>query len=139
SAQTDFDAPEFGSLDVSVNLTPAGLAHYPRVMELFFATVANLRAAGYPSYLFHERQAMARLDETYQDKGEGAERAVTLASLLNEYPLEIAEREPYLWLKEDPAAYQLVLDQLRPDNLLVTLVAKGLPTDKVEPYYDTNY
>ena len=139
SAETDFDAAEFGSLDVTVSLTPAGLAKYPRVLELFFATVNRLRESGYPSYLFRERQTMARLDETYQDKGEGAERAVTLATQLQQYPIEIAEREPYLWIKEDPAAYQMVLDQLRPDNLLATLVAKGLPTDKVEPYYGTKY
>jgi secreted Zn-dependent insulinase-like peptidase len=139
SASTGFDAAEFGSLDVNINLTPAGLAKYPRVLELFFATVERLRQAGYPSYLFRERQAMARLDETYQDKGEGAERAVGLATLLQQYPIEIAEREPYLWLKEDPAAYQLILDQLRADNLLATLIAKGVPTDKVEPYYGTHY
>ena len=139
SAGTEFDAAEFGSLDITVNLTPAGLKNYPRVLELFFATVNRLRETGYPSYLFQERQAMARLDETYQDKGEGAERAVALATLLQQYPIEIAERVPYLWLKDDPAAYQLILGQLRPDNLLAALVAKGLPTDKVEPYYGTKY
>ncbi len=138
-AHTQFDAAEFGSMEVSVSLTPAGLKHYPRVLELFFATVERLRTAGYPSYLFRERQAMARLDETYQDKGEGAERAVELASLVNQYPFEVAERVPYLWIKEDPVAFKLILDQLRPDNLLATLIAKGLPTDKVEPYYGTHY
>jgi len=138
-AQTEFDAAEFGALEISVNLTPAGLKNYPRVVELCFATIANLRAAGYPSYLFRERQAMARLDETYQDKGEGSERAVALATLLQQYPIAVAERVPYLWLKEDPAAYQLLLDHLRPDNLLVTLVAKGVTTDKTEPYYGTHY
>ena len=139
SAGASYDAAEFGSMDVTVNLTPAGLKNYPRVLELFFASVERLRSAGYPANLFRERQAMARLDETYQDKGEGAERAVALATMLNQYPIEIAERVPYLWLKEDPASYQLVLDQLRPDNLLVTLIAKGQPTDKIEPHYNTHY
>lgn len=138
-AQTSFDAAEFGALEMSIALTPAGLEKYPRVLELVFATIDRLRTAGYPSYLFRERQAMARLDEIYQDKGEGAERAVALATLLQQYPIEVAERVPYLWLKEDPAAYQLILDQLRPDNVLVTLTAKGLPTDKTEPYYGTKY
>ncbi|MDH4290749.1 MAG: insulinase family protein, partial [Aquincola sp.] len=32
-----------------------------------------------------------------------------------------------------------VSGQLRRDNLLVTLVAKGLPVDKVEPYFGTRY
>ncbi|MFI5358039.1 MAG: insulinase family protein [Opitutales bacterium] len=139
SAGAEQPAADFGSFNVSASLTPAGLANYHRVLELFFATVAQLHAAGYPSYLFRERQALARLDETFQDKGEGAERAVLLANELQDYPLEVAERVPYLWLQEDPAAYQLVLGQLRPDNMLVTLAAKGVATDKTEPYYGTRY
>jgi insulysin len=139
NAGAESSAKEFGAFHVNITLTPAGLAHYPRVLELFFTTVAQLRTADYPSYLFRERQALARLDETFRDKGEGSERAVWLANQLRDYPIEIAEREPYLWLQEDPAAYQLVLGQLRPDNLLVTLVAKGVKTDQVEHYYGTHY
>ncbi len=139
SAGAENSSPDFGSFNINVSLTPAGLEKYPRVMELVFSAIARLKSAGYPSYLFHERQALARLNEAYQDKGEGAARAVFLANQLRNFPLEIAEREPYLWLKEDPAAYAAVLDQLRPDNLLVILTAKGVKTDKVEPYYGTHY
>jgi insulysin len=139
SAGPESAAEEFGSFNVTVRLTPAGLEKYPRVLELVFAAITQLRAAGYPSYLFHERQAMARLDETFQDKGEGTARATALANQLQDYPLAIAERAPYLWLKEDPAAYQLILDQLRPDNLLVSLIAKGVATDQTEHYYGTRY
>lgn len=130
---------DFGSFNVTVTLTPAGQENHQRVLELFFAAIKRLRAAGYPSSLFQERAAMARLDETFQDKGEGANRAVALANQIRDYPLEIAEREPYLWLKEDPASYRLILDHLRPDNMLVILTAKGVPTDKTEPYYGTKY
>ena len=139
SAGASTNAPDFGSFNVQVSLTPAGLEKYPRVLELFFAAVQQLGAAGYPGYLFKERAAMARLDEAYKDKGEGANRAVFLANQLRDYPMEIAEREPYLWLQEDPAAYQQILAQIRPDNLLATLVAKGLKTDRTEHYYNTRY
>ena len=139
SAGVDSIAPEFGEFDLLVRLTPAGLQHSARVYELVFAAINQLRTQPYPSYLFHERQAMARLDETYQDQGEGIDRATTLANLLQDYPLAIAEREPFLWLKEDPAAFTRLLGQLRPDNMLSSLVAKGLPTDQVEPHYGTHF
>jgi insulysin len=132
-------ANEYGSFTVNVSLTPAGLEKYPRVMELIFAAINQLRQAGYPSHIFRERQAMARLDETFQDRGEGADLAKQLANEIRDYPLEIAERVPFLWLKEDPAAYQRILGQLRPDNMLATLVAKGLKSDKTETYYGTRY
>ncbi len=138
-AGVDSAAEDFGSFQVSISLTPAGLEKYPRVLGLFFAAVRQLRAAGYPSYLFRERQAMARLDETFKDKGEGANRAVYLANQIRQFPLEFAERVPFLWLKEDPAAYAQLLGELRPDNLLATLVAKGVTTDRTERYYGTRY
>ncbi|AOS43658.1 Protease 3 precursor [Lacunisphaera limnophila] len=138
-ASADANTKDFGSFNATISLTPAGLEKYPRVLELFFAAISRLRSAGYPAYLFQERAAMARLDETFQDKGEGADRAVALANQIRDFPLEIAEREPYLWLQEDPAAYATVLNQIRPDNMLVVLTAKGVPTDKSEPVYGTKY
>lgn len=139
SAGANAGSQDFGTFDLNVSLTSAGLEKYPHVLQLVFAAVDQLKAAGYPNYLFKERQAMARLDEAFQDKGEGASRAVALANQIRDYPLEIAERVPYLWLAPDNDAYQLVLNQLRPDNLLVTLIAKGVETDTVEPYYGTHY
>ena len=130
---------KFSAFHLGMDLTPDGLKNYSRVVDLVFAAIRRVRGAGYPSYLFRERQAMARLDETYQDKGEGAFRAVRLATRLLHYPIAVAEREPYLWRHENPAAYQLILDHLRPDNLLAMLIAQGVPTDRTEPYYGTRY
>jgi insulysin len=106
---------------------------------MVFGTIDQLRRSGVPAHVFNERRTIAALDERFRDKGEGANLAVALANQVMDYPIEIAERIPYLWLREDPAAVQKVLGQLRPDNLLVTLVAKGLPADKVEPYFGTRY
>jgi insulysin len=139
SAGADAETPDYGSFDISINLTPLGLTHYGRVLSMVFAAVDQLRRNGVPSYVFDERRTMATLDERFRDKGEGAGLATSLANELMDYPIEIAERVPYLWLHEDSAAVQKVLALLRPDNLLVTLVAKGLPTDKVEPYFGARY
>jgi len=139
SVGADADTPDYGSFDMAVNLTPQGLAEYPRVLAMVFAAIDQLRRSGVPTHVFNERRTMATLDERFRDKGEGAGLAVALANLLMDYPIEIVERVPYLWLREDPAAVQRVLGQLRPDNLLVTLVAKGLPTDQTAPYFGTRY
>ena len=139
SAGADADTPDYGSFDIAVNLTPQGLAQHPQVLSMIFAAIDQLRRSGMPSHLFNERRTMATLDERYRDKGEGANLAVALANQLMDHPIEIAERISYLWLREDPAAVQKVLGQLRPDNLLVTLVAKGVQADKTEPYFGTRY
>jgi len=139
SAGADRETHEYGSFDIAVSLTPEGLKRWNEVAARVFAVIERLRRDGMPPYLFAERQAMAALDERWQDKGEGANRAVALANGLMDYPIEWVERVPYLWIQPDPAAIQRVLARLTPDNLLVTLVAKGQKTDQVEPFFGTHY
>lgn len=139
SAGSHDESLDYGTFDIGISLTPAGLTQYQRVLDIVFGAIDQIKTADYPTYLFQERRAMASLDETYANKGEGAERAVNLANQLRDFPMEIAEREPYLWLNPDPTGYNLILDHLRPDNALISLVAKGLETDQIEPYYGTKF
>lgn len=131
--------PQYGEFELQLALTPDGQARLPRVLELVFASIRLLREQGLPAHLFAERRTLAQLDERYRDRGEGANLAAGLANAVLSYPLELAERVPYLWLQPDPAALGTLLAQLSPDNLLATLTARGVPTDQVEPIYGTRY
>ena len=139
SAGAQSASAQYGAFELQIGLTPQGLQDVPRVLQTVFAMVRLLREQGLPAHVFHERQVLAALDERYRDPGEGEMRAATLASQVLDYPLALAERVPFLWLAEDRAGFAALLQRLRPDNLLVTLVAKGVPTDRVEPYYGTRY
>ena len=130
---------QYGALELQIGLTPQGLQQAERVLQLVFATAKLWREQGLPPQLFNERRTLAQLDERFRDQGEGAMRAATLANLAMDYPLDVAERVPYLWLQEDPAAFQALLARVVSDNLLVTLVAKGQPADRTEPVYGTRY
>ena len=131
--------PDYGILSISVELTEKGFAQYRDVLQYVFSYIDVMKKAEYPENIYYERAAMAKLDEVYSDKGEGADRSVFLANQLRLYPLDIAEREPYLYVKPDAEAYQQFMDALRPDNMLVKLMGQGLETDQVEPYYGTHY
>ncbi len=133
------ESADYGFFSATIGLTPAGLENQERVLALFFAAIEDMRREGYPAYLFEERKTLARLDEMFADKGDGARRAVALANNAREHGLEIAEREPYLWLEPDPEGYMRILGELRPENMLATVMAKGVPTDRVEPYFKTEY
>ena len=130
---------DYHALRIGFELTEVGLEKRDRVLALVFAMIAEMRRAGFPTALFKERAALARISEMFEDQGEGAARARALANQARTFPLEVAERAPFLWLHEDPAAYARVLDQLRPDNLLVLVAAKGVPTDQTEHYYGTKF
>lgn len=138
-ASAQSETRDWGSMELQIGLTPLGLQNTQRVLQLVFANVRLLREQGLPAHLFAERRTLAQLDERFRDKGEGAALASSLSSLMQDHPLELAERVPYLWLQPDPAALRALLDRLTPDNLLVTLVAKGVPTDRTEPIYGTRY
>ena len=130
---------EYGSFFINIDLTPKGLEQHQGVMQALFSAVELLRRSPYPAQFFKERAILAGLDETFRDKGEGAGRAVALANNALFFPLEIAEREAFLWLDPAEEPYRAVLAAIRPDNMLGTLMAKGVPTDRSEKYFDVKY
>lgn len=130
---------DFSQVFVIVGLTPEGQEHAEDVLEAFFAYVDMLRHAEYPGFLFREKSVMARLEELYGDKGEGASRAAFLSTAALQYPLEVAERIPYLYVAPDIESYYHILDQFQPEKALVLEVARGVETEKVEPIYGSHY
>lgn len=130
---------DYGAFSINIDLTPKGLEQYRQVVRLCLAYIALLRSEEYPEDYFGELAAKARLDEIYSDRGEGAGYARALASNIAAYGLEEAERVRYLYETPDPQAYRRLLSYLRPDNMVATLMAKGVPTDATEPYYGTQY
>lgn len=131
--------PGYGSLFIDIALTPEGETANQRVMAAIFAYIQHLRNAPFPTEFFEDQARIAALTETYTDRGEGSGLATALANQALFFPLEIAERAPYVWGQPDDAAYRKLLDSLTPDNLLITLAAKGVPTDQQEKIYGTAY
>ena len=129
---------EYGSMRISADLTPAGQTEYRKVLSSIFAYLDQLRAAPFPAAFYAERARISQLNETYADRGEGDALATKLANAALFYPLEVAERID-VWGKPDEAAYRRLLGAMQPDNVLVSLMAKGLPTDREERIYKTRY
>ncbi len=138
-ASPNYTSDDFGILYTGASLTPKGIENYERVLELFYGYFELLRNSPYPMHLFEEQGYMARLNELYTDKGEGANRAVELANAALNFPLEDAERVAYIWAEPDEAGYFEILDYLRPANMLALIIGQDVPTDSVEPYFDAEY
>ena len=130
---------DYGSFMINVQLTEKGLENYRDVIRYCFSYIRLLKEKGIPAYIFNEIQRIAGLDYTYKNKGEGADRASRLAGNMDRYPVDIAETVDYTYKILDPELVESVLAHLRPDNMICMLTAKGLETDKTEPYYGTRY
>lgn len=131
--------PEYGSMFVSVDLTPQGEKAAQRVLQLLFGYFEHLRRAPFPRAFFDDRARIGALQETYGGRGEGMRLATQLANQALFYPLEVAERAGTAWGAPDEVAYRKLLDRMRPDNMLATLAARGVPTDRRERIYDVRY
>ena len=130
---------DYSLFGIEVQLTPKGSENWQQVMRSTFAYIDLLQNSDFPAYLFDERATVARLEELYSDKGEGAGRAVGLANNAREYPLEDAARANYLWEEPSPELYFEILGTLRADNMIATLEMKGVPTDQKEEHFGVEY
>jgi insulysin len=129
----------YGSLFVQANLTPAGQEQHAKVLARIMAYLDYLRASPYPVDFFKDRARIALLKESYGNRGEGSALATKLANQALFYPLEVAERATDVLGKPDESAYRRQLAPLTADNMLVSLMAKGVPTDRKERIYNTAY
>jgi insulysin len=130
---------DFGRAGITVTVTPKGMENYQEIVRLTLAYIEMLKKEPYPSYHYQELATKAKLDEIYTDRGEGYGYASALGRTLAKYPLEVAERISYLYGKENPEAYKNLLSYVRPNNMIVTLTAKVIPTTKTEPIFGTQY
>jgi insulysin len=124
---------------ISIDLTVAGQENPDRVLELVLDYIEMLRQSPYPEYIYEQEATLAKLKEVYTDKGEGANRATSLANDALRFPLEYAEKLSTTFLRKDPDFYFKLLDEMRPQNMLVLLSAKNVETDSQESIYGVEY
>ena len=131
--------PNISSFDINISLTEKGETEYQRIMELVFAYIEMLRESGLKEYTFKEIQAMAQTNFDWKSPQEGMGYVAGRAAQMQRYKLEDIDTLPYLFKKHEPDAYRAILETLKPENMLVSLMSQKVNTDKVEKYFGTEY
>ena len=126
-------------MNIQIGLTESGLANYKEVITATMDYIELMKKSGHVKHVFKELKTMAEIDEVYSNKGEGYRRATNIANEVLKYPLKDAGRINYIFSDNTPETYENLLSYLTPDNLLVTITAKGLKTDKKEHYFGAPY
>lgn len=109
---------------LSIELTPEGVAHYERVMELSFSALAALKLSGVPAHLFDELVARKTLTYSYQRRKEVFTQILDLAADLVEEPLATFPKKTLMPTRYDKQEVEKLLSLLHPRNCHITLVAK---------------
>ncbi|HKJ00033.1 MAG TPA: insulinase family protein [bacterium] len=139
SAGESEDTHDYSSFEINIGLTPLGLKRYQDVIRYTLGAIDGLRKDGIPRYVFDENQIMSRLDYRYREVPSAGSMARRLSAMMQDYPLDVLPEAPFLIKRYAPKEYARFLDRMRPDNMLVTLVAKGVRTDNMERYYKARF
>ena len=139
SAGVGIEHPDFATFGIGVQATEAGIEHADDLIALIFAHLALIREKGIEPHRYEELARMARIGFRFQEKRGARSHAVSLSRALHVYPARDVLAAPYRFDAFDPAIERRFLAALTPDRMLVTVVAKGAPTDAVAPFYGTPY
>jgi insulysin len=139
SAGTGESTRDYAAFEISIGLTPEGLKRYMDVLRYTLGAIDGLRRQGVPRHVFDEMRIMSRLNYRYREVPASGAIARQLSALMQDYPLDALPEDAYLLRRYTPQRYAALLERMRPENLLVTLVAKGVPTDRVEHFYQAHY
>lgn len=131
--------PNNATMGVSISLTPQGLTHVDEVVAYVFRFIDLMRRAGVAKWMFEEQRKLAELRFLYAEKAEPISLVRSLANDLHELPPDDVLRGHYLLEEFDPELIQEYLGYLRPDNLLMTVTAKGLETDSRTDWFSVDY
>ena len=128
-----------GEFKVKITLTEQGMKATDDIVALFFAYIAMLRKEGLLRYYFDENKKTAQIGYDFRDPPEGSDAVINFSSRMYFHPaLEIIKNDSLLF-DFSPDDFKLFLEKIKPEHLQLMLVAKGVTTDKTEPYYGTRY
>ena len=139
SAGPGVSHPDFATFGITVRATEAGIANADEVVALVFAYLDLVRADGLAPRYRDELARMAELDFRFMDKAPALDHTLALAAALHLYPVGEVLAAPYRYDEADPALERRFLAALTPDRVLVTVIARGVTTDSVSPFFEAPY
>nr|WP_320137026.1 insulinase family protein [uncultured Amphritea sp.] len=139
SAYRGTDLPDQSSIELSISLTDEGLKNYNEVIETTFAAIQLLKQQGVSAELYQEEQQLSEISFRFKEQSEPIHEVTRLSHNLQLYPADAVISADYLMEKFDPALIENILQQMTPDNLLITLQAKSVQTDQQDPWFKAEY
>ncbi len=139
SAGTGYDQQKEATFNVSMKLTPQGMGHIEDIMALVFEYLSLIDRKGVKSWIFEENRKLAEIDFRFREPPSPLSYVRGLAASLHVFPPQHVLVGPYLYERFDPGLIRGFVKSLTPDNVLVTVIARDLQTDKTTPRYETPY
>ena len=124
---------------VDISLTPAGLEHQVEIVEMFFATVQLIAHQGINKWRYLETAQLSEIAFQFQEKQNPMGYVSMLSSKMQRYPVEEVLHANYVMNEFDAELLGSVAARLTPDNMLLSLTAPEVDTDKISLMYQAPY
>jgi len=139
SAGAQFDTNNRAMFMITMGLTEQGLAKQENILKTVFTYFELLRSKGIQKNYFEEQAQMLKISFNYQEKSEPIHFTSALAGALHETNATNVLFEGYNLNNYTPELYLSYLDQLTPDNMLVTISANNIEGKAKSEWYETPY
>ena len=124
---------------VDIALTPAGLDHQSEIVEMFFAKVQKIAQQGINKWRYLETAKLSEIAFQFQEKQNPMGYVSMLSSKMQRYPIQHVLQANYVMNEFDADLLSSVAARLTPDNMLLSLTAPEVETDRVSLMYQTPY
>ncbi|MFA5631366.1 MAG: insulinase family protein [Porticoccaceae bacterium] len=139
SAGPVYDSRRGALFAVQISLTPKGVARDEEVSRDFFRWLELIRSEGIEQWRYDEVARLAELRFRFAEKQSPMGYVYRLSNNLHHLAPADILRGNYLYEVFDEALIERYASYLRPDNLVVTLVAPDVETDRTSRLYSAPY
>jgi len=126
-------------LSVDIALTEAGYQHLDEITDALFDYIDLLRATPPERWRYDEQARIAELAFQFQEPSAADRFVVSVAPRFMDYPASEVLSGPYLMTEFDRALIESYVNLLTPENLLMEVTGRDVPTDQRERFYDVAY
>lgn len=130
---------KYSEFIIRMELTPKGLENVNRITAVVFDFLSLIRKQGITQRLYNESRDISQLSFQFKSEDDPQRLVSTLASSMPYLPSENILNSAYLYKQYDPKLIRHFLNEMTPSHLRQIVIAKGLKTNTVEPYFGTHY
>jgi insulysin len=139
SSGSSFRHRDHNLFNISINLTPKGVAQQTAIISKIFQFIALVEQDGIDKWRFSEMAQLSQNEFLFQEHSSTLNYALTLAGDMHYYPVEEVLHAPSVMSKYQPELINTALAYLTPDNALVILSSPLATTNKTEKWFNIPY
>ncbi|WIO75331.1 insulinase family protein [Porticoccaceae bacterium LTM1] len=126
------------SFTIGIGLTEAGEQHQDEIIAAIFDQIQLVRDSGVEEWRYNEIKNLAEMGFRFSENGSlGMQGAISFANALQRVlPRDLLGSG---FRKFDRVLINQVLDQLRPENMVVTFSSPSVTPDKTTEFYEAEY